>query len=124
MEHGAWLAPTLVTDAEPASALVQEETFAPVAVLQVARDLEHAITLANGVPQGLVQAVHSNDPEARARVLDAAEAGIVQAAHGPLAIHPRAPFVGWKASGLGPPEHGSWDAWFYARVQARYGGDA
>jgi acyl-CoA reductase-like NAD-dependent aldehyde dehydrogenase len=123
-ERGAWLAPTLVTDVAPESPLVQEETFAPVAVLQVARDLEHALALANGVPQGLVQAVHTRDAGARARVLEAAEAGIVQLAPGPLAIHPRAPFVGWKASGLGPPEHGVWDAWFYARVQARYGGDA
>jgi len=120
-EHGAWLAPTLVADVVPESPLVQEETFAPVAVLQVARDVDHAVTLANGVAQGLVQAVHTADPAVRARVLAAAEAGILQAGPGPLAIHPRAPFVGWKASGLGPPEHGAWDAWFYARVQARYG---
>lgn len=121
-EHGAWLAPTLVADVGPESPLVQEEAFAPVAVLQVARDVDHAIALANGVPQGLVQAVHTADPAVRARVLAAAEAGILQAGPGPLAIHPRAPFVGWKASGLGPPEHGTWDAWFYARVQVRYGG--
>ncbi len=123
-EHGAWLAPTLVADVAPESSLVQEETFAPVAVLQVARDVDHAVALANGVPQGLVQAVHTADPAVRARVLAAAEAGILQAGLGPLAIHPRAPFVGWKASGLGPPEHGAWDAWFYARVQARYGDGA
>lgn len=123
-EHGAWLAPTLVADVAPESPLVQEETFGPVAVLQVARDVAHAVALANGVPQGLVQAVHTADPVVRARVLAAAEAGIVQAGPGPLAIHPRAPFVGWKASGLGPPEHGTWDAWFYARVQVRYGDGA
>jgi acyl-CoA reductase-like NAD-dependent aldehyde dehydrogenase len=55
-------------------------------------------------------------------MLDAAEAGIVQLAPGPLAIHPSAPFSGWKASGLGPPEHGIWDAAFYTRMQARYEG--
>lgn len=123
-EKGAWLAPTLVADVAPDAPLVQEETFAPVAVLQIARDVDHAIALANGVPQGLVQAVHTADPAARARVLAAAEVGILQAGPGPLAISPRAPFVGWKASGLGPPEHGTWDAWFYARVQARYGDGA
>jgi len=118
---GAWLAPTLVAGAPPASPIVQEETFGPVAVLQVAGDAREALALANGVPQGLVLAVHTRDTATRARLLADAEAGIVQLSAGPLAVHPRAPFVGWKASGLGPPEHGAWDATFYTRTQAVYG---
>jgi aldehyde dehydrogenase (NAD+) len=117
---GAWLAPALLADAAPASPIVQEETFGPVAVLQVAEDLEAALALANGVPQGLLQSVHTRDAAARARALAAAETGMVQLASGPLAVHPRAPFSAWKASGLGPPEHGVWDAAFYTRVQAVY----
>ena len=120
LAHGAWLLPALLADVDPRSPLAQEETFGPLAVLQVARDLEDALAIANGVPQGLVLAVHTRDPRARARVLEAAQAGIVQLAAGPLAVHPRAPFSGWKASGLGPPEHGVWDAAFYARTQAVY----
>jgi acyl-CoA reductase-like NAD-dependent aldehyde dehydrogenase/nicotinamidase-related amidase len=118
--HGAWLAPTLLADADPASAIVQEESFGPVGVLQVAEDLEHALVLANGVPQGLLMTVHTRDAEARARVRDRAQAGMLKLGAGPLAIHPAAPFVGWKASGLGPPEHGAWDREFYARAQALY----
>jgi acyl-CoA reductase-like NAD-dependent aldehyde dehydrogenase len=117
---GAWLAPALLADAAPGSRIVQEETFGPVAVLQVARDLDEAIALANGVPQGLLQSVHTRDAAARARALAAAEVGMVQLALGPLAVHPRAPFSAWKASGLGPPEHGVWDAAFYTRTQAVY----
>ena len=64
--------------------------------------------------------MHTRDTDARARALAAAEAGIVQLASGPLAVHPRAPFSAWKASGLGPPEHGVWDAAFYTRTQAVY----
>lgn len=119
--HGAWLAPTLLADVAPESRVVQEETFGPLAVVQVAADLDEAIALANGVPHGLVQSVHTRDERARARVLAAAEAGMVQIAAGPLAVHPRAPFGGWKASGLGPPEHGAWDADFYTRPQVVYG---
>jgi acyl-CoA reductase-like NAD-dependent aldehyde dehydrogenase/nicotinamidase-related amidase len=118
--HGAWLAPALLADADPASAIVQEESFAPVAVLQVARSLDDALALANGVAHGLVASVHTADPGARARVAAELQAGIVQLAPGPLRIDPRAPFVGWKASGLGPPEHGVWDAAFYTRTQAVY----
>jgi acyl-CoA reductase-like NAD-dependent aldehyde dehydrogenase/nicotinamidase-related amidase len=120
LAQGAWLEPALVADADPRSRIAQEETFGPLAVLQVANDLEEAIALANGVAQGLVLCVHTRDPRARSRILEAAQAGILQFAPGPLAVHPRAPFTGWKASGLGPPEHGAWDAWFYTRTQALY----
>lgn len=118
--HGAWLAPALLADVLPRSAIAQEESFAPVAVLQVARDRDDALALANGVAHGLVASVHTADPGIRARVAAELAAGIVQLGPGPLRIDPRAPFSGWKASGLGPPEHGLWDAAFYTRTQAVY----
>ena len=62
----------------------------------------------------------SQDPAAHARFADEAQAGILKLTPGPLPVHPAAPFGGWKASGLGPPEHGLWDKEFYARTQARY----
>jgi acyl-CoA reductase-like NAD-dependent aldehyde dehydrogenase len=31
------------------------------------------------------------------------------------------PFVGWKGSGYGVPEHGRWNRDFYTQVQAVYG---
>ena len=34
------------------------------------------------------------------------------------------PFSGWKASGVGPAEHGSGDPEFYTRPQAVYVDDA
>jgi acyl-CoA reductase-like NAD-dependent aldehyde dehydrogenase len=39
---------------------------------------------------------------------------------GPLAIAAEAPFCGWKASAIGPPEHGRWDRDFYAKAQTLY----
>jgi acyl-CoA reductase-like NAD-dependent aldehyde dehydrogenase/nicotinamidase-related amidase len=120
LEHGAWLAPALLAEVGPRHRLAQEETFAPLALLLRARDLDHALAIANDVPHGLVMSVHTRRERARARVLALAQAGIVQLGAGPLAVHPRAPFAGWKASGLGPPEHGIWDAAFYARAQAVY----
>jgi acyl-CoA reductase-like NAD-dependent aldehyde dehydrogenase len=67
-------------------------------------------------------AICTGDDAARRRVLDEARVGIVQVGAGPLAVHPGAPFGGWKASGFGPPEHGEWDAAFFTRPQARYEG--
>jgi len=123
-EHGAWLEPALLGDVDPQSRIAQEELFGPVAVILEARDLDDALAIGNAVPHGLVFAAHTSDAKARARVLETAQAGIVQLGSGPLLIHPHAPFSGWKASGLGPPEHGVWDADFYSRVQAVYGGEA
>ncbi len=118
---GPWITPTIVADAEPESAIVQDESFGPVAVIQVADDLDHAIALANGVRQGLVLAACTSDPGARAAIADHADVGMVQLGAGPLPVHPDAPFGGWKASGIGPPEHGEWDVAFFARTQAVYG---
>lgn len=120
---GRWFAPTLLGDVAPEAAIVQQETFGPVAVIQPAADLDHAIRLANGVPQGLLAGLVGGDPTARARFATEMEAGILQYGAGPLGIHADAPFVGWKASGLGPAEHGRWDREFYARVQVIYGSE-
>ena len=38
-----------------------------------------------------------------------------------VGVIPGAPFGGWKASGLGPPEHGVGDPECYTRWQAVYG---
>jgi acyl-CoA reductase-like NAD-dependent aldehyde dehydrogenase/nicotinamidase-related amidase len=120
LDHGAWLAPTLLAGVDPGSRVAQEETFGPVAVLLTAADLEEALAIANGVPHGLVLGVHTGDERARARVLEAGRAGIIHLGTGPLPVHPDAPFGGWKVSGVGPPEHGVWDGWFHARPQAVY----
>jgi acyl-CoA reductase-like NAD-dependent aldehyde dehydrogenase/nicotinamidase-related amidase len=121
LEDGAWLAPTLLADVDLASAIAREETFGPVAVLLPVADLDEALAVADGVEHGLILAVCTVDAGARARVLDEARVGIVQMGAGPLPVHPDAPFGGWKASGLGPPEHGEWDVAFYSRPQAVYG---
>jgi len=118
---GAYFLPTLVAGLGARAALVQEETFGPVAVVLPADDLDDAIRLANDVPQGLVASLATRDACARARFADAVEAGIVKLAPGPLALAADAPFAGWKASGIGPPEHGVFDREFYARPQAVYG---
>lgn len=119
-DRGYWYAPTLIGDVDPESEIFQEETFGPVAVLTAAEDIEHAIALANGVPHGLVCGLIGGDAAAQDRFIAAAEAGILRLSAGPLAVHPEAPFGGWKASGIGPPEHGRWDIDFYSRAQALY----
>jgi acyl-CoA reductase-like NAD-dependent aldehyde dehydrogenase len=120
LAHGAWFAPTLLVVDDPRADVVLEETFGPVVVVQPAKDIDDAIALANGVAQGLVMTVCTRDPDARRRIEAAADVGIVQLGAGAVPIHADAPFGGRKASGIGPPEHGEWDAQFFSVPQVVY----
>jgi alpha-ketoglutaric semialdehyde dehydrogenase len=120
LAYGDWYAPTLLRVDDPESSVVQEETFGPVLVIQPATTVDEAIALANGVEQGLLMAVLTSDDDLRRRIIDAAVVGLVQTGPGIVPVHPDAPFGGWKASGVGPPEHGRWDADFLTRPQAVY----
>ncbi|MGE5276240.1 MAG: aldehyde dehydrogenase family protein [Acidobacteriota bacterium] len=118
---GAYHPPTIVVAGEPDSEVVQEETFGPVLVVQRARGFENALDLVNGVRQGLVAALFAGPGPWRRRFWNAARAGVLKWNAATADADAAAPFGGWKASGLGPPEHGPGNAEFYTRIQAIYG---
>ncbi len=105
-EMGAYLPPTLVFGAAAKSEIVTEETFGPVLVVQRAADFSEALALCNGVPQGLVAALFGGSPEQCRLFLEEARAGILKLDDATADADALAPFGGWKASGIGPPEHG------------------
>ena len=119
-DAGCWVAPALLHNLPDDHPLLTEEIFGPLAAIQVARDLDHAIVLHNATDFGLVGAIYTNDPAAEHRFLEAAEAGMlsINRARPPFAAS--GPFVGWKASAFGPPEHGRWNRDVYAKLQAHY----
>ena len=121
---GAYLPPTIVRCDDPRAEVVQEETFGPVLVVQSAGSLDEALALLNAVPQGLVAALFSGVREERARFLELAHAGILKIGSATAGVGAEPPFSGWKASGVGPAEHGSGDPEFYTRPQAVYVEDA
>ncbi len=117
---GVWYPPTIVLDAPHESAIVQEETFGPVLVLESASDFDEALRLANGVRHGLVAALFSGPGPWREAFRSAAEAGTLKWNASTADADAEAPFGGWKASGVGPPERGPGDVEFYSRLQASY----
>jgi alpha-ketoglutaric semialdehyde dehydrogenase len=119
-EHGYWYLPTVLEAPDADCPIVQDETFGPILVIQPASDFNDAIELCNKVRQGLVASIYTNDTELQQRFLISAQAGMLRINPTDFAIHPDAPFSGWKASGHGPPEHGQWDREFYSRVQVVY----
>ena len=118
---GAFYPPTIIFCDDPKNEIVQEETFGPVLVIQVAQDWSHAIRLLNDVRQGLAAAVFTTSRDIIQRFLEEAEAGILKVNQSTAGAAVDAPFGGWKASGIGPPEHGRFDMEFFTRTQAVYG---
>jgi alpha-ketoglutaric semialdehyde dehydrogenase len=120
---GAYAPPVVACCDQPGHALVQEETISPLLVVQRAGDFAQALALCNGVRHGLIASLFSSRDELQRRFLDEAEAGVLKLNAATAGVDVALPFGGWKASGLGPPEHGEGDSLFYTRMQAVYGAD-
>ncbi|MGQ0635975.1 MAG: aldehyde dehydrogenase family protein [Planctomycetaceae bacterium] len=119
-ERGCYYPPALVCCDDPAAEIVQEETFGPVIVVQRASGWGQAMKLCNGVSQGLVAALFSGSVERQQRFLSEARAGLLKINASTAGAAAAAPFGGWKASGVGPAEHGVADVEFYTRFQTIY----
>ena len=96
---GFFFEPTVLLSAEGSPAW-KEEVFGPVAAVARARDLDHAIALANDTPFGLGAAAFTTDPKEIDRLTDELDAGQVFI-NGMVKSDPRLPFGGIKASGYG-----------------------
>jgi acyl-CoA reductase-like NAD-dependent aldehyde dehydrogenase len=117
---GPWYPPTVLLAEDNQSDIVQQETFGPVAVIQVSEDMDHALELAEGVRQGLVAGLIGGTKAEQELFLDRVRAGILNIGSPILSLDMNAPFAGWKESSIGTPEHGRWDREFFSRVQAVY----
>lgn len=115
-----WYPPTIVWCDDPMAEIVQEETFGPVLVVQRADEWGRAMDLVTGVPQGLAAALFTASPELIDRFQREVPAGIVKINRSTADAEVDVPFGGWKASGIGPPEHGRFDRDFYTRPQVVY----
>lgn len=121
VQAGAYAQPAIICCDQPEHVLVQEETMSPLVIVQRAENFEHALALCNGVRHGLAAALFSESAELRRKFLDGAKAGILKFDSSTAGVDASLPFGGWKASGVGPPEHGEGDRLFYTRMQAGYG---
>ncbi|HUP84849.1 MAG TPA: proline dehydrogenase family protein [Acidimicrobiales bacterium] len=99
----AWfVAPTIVLDAPPTSRVAREEIFGPVLTVLRARDLDHAIELANDTDYALTGGVISRSPANIERVTAELRAGNVYVNRGTTgAVVGRQPFGGYGLSGVG-----------------------
>jgi hypothetical protein len=117
---GSWMEPTLIENVDPKSKLAQEELFGPIALLYEVSSIEEAMEIANQSRHGLLTVLLSDDKKEINFYKKHANTGIVSVNQCPIRIDPATGFSGWKASGIGIPEHGVWDQIFYNRVQSVY----
>ena len=120
-DRGCWLEPTLLPDLPADHPLLTREVFGPLAAIVRVPDLDsrrspHIMRLT-----WACSARCSRGSGAAERSSTEAQAGMlsINRARPPFAAE--GPFIGWKASGYGTPEHGRWNRDFYTRAQAIYG---
>jgi aldehyde dehydrogenase (NAD+) len=106
----AYVRPALVTMPSQTE-VVETETFAPVLYVLAYDDLDEAIALQNGVPQGLASSIFTRDLREAERFMaaDGSDCGIANVNIGPSGAEIGGAFGGEKSTG-GGRESGS-DAW-------------
>jgi aldehyde dehydrogenase (NAD+) len=100
-----------LVEMESQTAIVREETFAPILYLMKYRDLAQAIAMHNDVPQGLSSCIFTTDLREAETFLSAngSDCGIANVNIGPSGAEIGGAFGGEKETG-GGRESGS-DAW-------------
>ena len=121
LETGYFVKPTVFADTSPDMAIVKDEIFGPVLVIQAYEDVEDAIRLANDTVYGLAAYVQGGDIAELREVGARVQAGQVYLNGSGLdLIDLAAPFGGVKQSGNGR-EWGAYAFEAFAEIQAFIG---
>lgn len=100
--HPHLFSPGIKYGVKPGSFMHTTELFGPVLGVMRAKDLNHAIELANATPYGLTAGIHTLDEREKAIWINKIEAGNLYVNRGTTgAIVQRQPFGGWKSSSYG-----------------------
>jgi RHH-type proline utilization regulon transcriptional repressor/proline dehydrogenase/delta 1-pyrroline-5-carboxylate dehydrogenase len=101
-QEGYFVGPHVFGDVPPSAAIAQEEIFGPVLAVLRARDLDHALEIANGTAYALTGGLYSRSPQNIARVKRAFRVGNLYVNRKITgALVDRQPFGGFKMSGIG-----------------------
>jgi succinate-semialdehyde dehydrogenase / glutarate-semialdehyde dehydrogenase len=98
--RGYFFTPTVMSSVPPASRLVSEEIFGPVAPVTTFSSEEEALRMANDTEFGLIAYLFTRDLGRAIKVAEGLESGMVGLNSG-LISNAAAPFGGVKHSGYG-----------------------
>ena len=108
LQPGYFVGPAIFSRVPPDSPLAQEEIFGPVLAMMQARDLDHALAIANGTAYALTGGFYSRSPGNIDKVLREFEVGNLYVNRKITgALVDRQPFGGFKLSGYGSKAGGA-----------------
>jgi succinate-semialdehyde dehydrogenase/glutarate-semialdehyde dehydrogenase len=99
-DKGYFFSPTILTDANKDSRVMNEEPFGPVSVMVPFSEFDEAVAEANRLPYGLAAYAWTKSAKTANLIGAAVETGMVSINHLGLAL-PEVPFGGVKDSGYG-----------------------
>ena len=99
-DGGYFFEPTVFTDVPLRAALMNEEPFGPIAMINPFDTIEEAIAEANRLPYGLSAYCFTKSAQTAKKVTEGVESAMISFNHFGLG-HPETPFGGMKDSGYG-----------------------
>lgn len=106
-DGGFFVAPTLLEQADAASAISRTELFGPISCLYRVGGFDEAVALANDSPFGLTAAVHTRNIHRAMTFLGRIKSGVVAINGATYGSEPHMPFGGLRNSGNGFREAGT-----------------
>lgn len=100
LDHGFYVAPTVLDAVAPSARVAHEEIFGPVVTVSTFADEDEAAALANAVPYGLAAGIFTRDLDRALRLATRIKAGQIYVSEY-FAGGEETPFGGYKQSGFG-----------------------
>ncbi len=117
---GCFMSPTVLADVRPESALVREEIFGPVLVLEEVEDFDAALAAANDTEFGLSSAVFTRDLAKAMAFVRRTQSGLVHINRETAGVEPHVPFGGVKGSSSMHREQGKAARAFFTTTKTVY----
>lgn len=120
LEHGCFIAPTVIDRVTPDLDVFRTEVFGPVLSVTRVANYEQALAVANDVPYGLSSSIFTRDLDKALHFVEHSEVGLTHVNIHSAYKEPQLSFGGAKESGFGLPEAGSTGIQFFQEEKAVY----
>jgi alpha-ketoglutaric semialdehyde dehydrogenase len=119
-DKGYFCAPTIFADVDEKMTIAQEEIFGPVLSVLPAKNLDHALEIANNIPFGLSASIQTTNLSRAFEFIYKMEAGLLTVNLPSAGVEYQLPFGGTKDSSFGPKEQGPAALEFYSDYKTVY----